>query len=246
MTKAKAHKWVRRFHRYMGVFFGIQFLMWTIGGLYFSWTDIKKVRGEDIRKEESHLLIHAQLASPDSILLVLKQEDSLLHVKSIQLVNVLDSVYYQISFLTKQKTKTRLANAATGKLRSALTEAEAVLVAKSRLKQPEEASAVQYITETDGHHEYREKPLPAYAVRFDGHTQTTVYVAADLGTVQSFRNQEWRLFDFLWMLHTMDYSERDNINNWVLRIFSVLGLITLLSGFVLYVVSFRLKRKKRI
>ena len=30
----------RRFHRYMGVTIGIQFLFWTLGGLYFSWSDI--------------------------------------------------------------------------------------------------------------------------------------------------------------------------------------------------------------
>jgi hypothetical protein len=36
------------------------------------------------------------------------------------------------------------------------------------------------------------------------------------------------------MTHTMDYDGRDNINTLTLRIFSVLGLITVLSGFLLW------------
>ncbi|MFT7335809.1 MAG: O-antigen/teichoic acid export membrane protein [Porticoccaceae bacterium] len=35
----------------------------------------------------------------------------------------------------------------------------------------------------------------------------------------------------------MDYEGRDNMNNIVLRIFSLLGLITVLSGFLLWFVS---------
>ena len=31
---------IRKTHRYLGLFIGLQFLAWTISGLYFSWTDI--------------------------------------------------------------------------------------------------------------------------------------------------------------------------------------------------------------
>jgi hypothetical protein len=64
-----------------------------------------------------------------------------------------------------------------------------------------------------------------------------------LGTVQKFRNDKWRVFDFLWMLHTMDYESRDEIGNLLLRLFSILGLITILSGFALYFTSSRWWRR---
>lgn len=51
MSKAQWQKLIRKSHRYLGVFFGIQFLFWTIGGLYFSWTNIKSIRGEDVKKK---------------------------------------------------------------------------------------------------------------------------------------------------------------------------------------------------
>jgi LPXTG-motif cell wall-anchored protein len=69
-----------------------------------------------------------------------------------------------------------------------------------------------------------------------------VYVSTEKGTIQKIRNNRWRVFDFLWMLHTMDYEGRDDINNWILRIFSLLGLVALLSGFALYWVS----RKRKV
>ena len=53
------------------------------------------------------------------------------------------------------------------------------------------------------------------------------------------RNDRWRAFDFLWMLHTMDYRGRADFNNRALRAFSVLGLVTVLSGFVLFVLTSR-------
>jgi hypothetical protein len=68
-------------------------------------------------------------------------------------------------------------------------------------------------------------------------------VSAELGTVQKFRNQKWRVFDFLWMLHTMDYESRDNFGNVLLRTFSIFGLVTVLSGFLLYFTSARWYRK---
>jgi len=38
---------------------------------------------------------------------------------------------------------------------------------------------------------------------------------------------------FLWMTHFMYYEGRDNFNTIVLRAFSVIGFITVLSGFLL-------------
>ena len=36
MFKGKSSKRIRKVHRYLGLFIGIQFLMWTLSGLYFS------------------------------------------------------------------------------------------------------------------------------------------------------------------------------------------------------------------
>ena len=136
-----------------------------------------------------------------------------------------------------------MANTLNNKIRIPINKNEAIIIAKNSLNVKSNLKSVEYINSTNGHHEYREKPLPAFAVSFDGDVNTTVYVSAELGTVQTYRNNRWRVFDFLWMLHVMDYQNRDNINNWLLRIFSVIGLITLASGFLLFGLTQKLPRK---
>jgi hypothetical protein len=137
-----------------------------------------------------------------------------------------------------------LAHAVTGKLREPLNQQEAVAVAARHFNGQPAVIGTEYLTTTNSHHEYREQPLPAYAVTFTHPSNTTVYVSTELGTVQKFRNDKWRIFDFLWMLHTMDYESRDEIGNVLLRIFSIFGLITILSGFSLYIISSRWWRRK--
>lgn len=45
----KQQFFLRKTHRYLGLFIGIQFLLWTAGGLYFSWTNIDKIHGDHFR-----------------------------------------------------------------------------------------------------------------------------------------------------------------------------------------------------
>ena len=52
MVKRKTALKIRKAHRYLGIFLGIQFLMWTISGMYFSWTDIDEIHGDQFKKEE--------------------------------------------------------------------------------------------------------------------------------------------------------------------------------------------------
>lgn len=42
MKKSKRY-YVRKTHRWLSVIVGLQFLMWTASGLYFSWTDIDEM-----------------------------------------------------------------------------------------------------------------------------------------------------------------------------------------------------------
>jgi uncharacterized iron-regulated membrane protein len=235
MTKASFQRYVRKAHRYLGVLLGIQFLFWTVGGLYFSWTKIEEVRGESLRRKESLVQPHELKISLADVLPTL-QADS---ISKLSVAQVLSEAHYQVSYFQQGLEKVSLIHATTGAVRKPLTEFEAVEVAKKSFLQTATVKKVTYVTTTNGHHEYREKPLPAYAVTLSHPSNTTVYVSTELGTVQSYRNNTWRIFDFLWMLHVMDFENRDNINNWLLRVFSAFGLITLLSGFTLYFITSR-------
>ena len=43
------------------------------------------------------------------------------------------------------------------------------------------------------------------------------------GDIAAIRSDSWRAWDLLWALHIMDYQDRDNINNLLLKIFSILA-----------------------
>ncbi|MCC9166101.1 PepSY domain-containing protein [Pontibacter harenae] len=243
--KRKTHLRIRKTHRYLGLLTGIQFLFWTMGGLYFSWSDIDEIHGDHQRKAPANFSVNMNLVSPQQILQQLPQPDS---VKSIKLINVLGEPVYQIVYFMQHDgmpmPHTQLASAATGKLRPMLNQEEATHMALTSFTGQVQVKQVEHLTagHVGNHHEYRESPLPAYAVTMDHPTNTTVYVAAERGEVMSFRNNKWRVFDFFWMLHTMDYQNRDNFGNLLLRIFSVIGVVTILSGFALYYISSRNKR----
>ncbi|CCH57668.1 hypothetical protein BN8_p06876 (plasmid) [Fibrisoma limi BUZ 3] len=235
------HLRIRKTHRYLGLFVGVQFLLWTLGGLYFSWSSLDDIHGDHLKRPAVGFSASLPLASPSVAFQALKQKgiDS---VFSVALIDVLHQPVYQLTYRVQHTggslmTHVQLADARTGQLRGALTKAEATAVAQQRFAGSSAIETVEYLTVTNDHHEYRGKPLPAYAVIFRQPAHATVYVAAQLGTLQSVRTDPWRVFDLLWMLHTMDYQGRDDINNGLLRAFSVLGLLSILSGFALYVAS---------
>lgn len=239
MKRRNYKYFIRKTHRYLGIFIGVQFLFWTLGGLYFSWTNIKEIRGEHLRKKNENLNVSANLVSPKSILDEIAKTKDVSQLQRIQIVEVFNQPFYEI----KVGKETVLADAETGKIRKNITEDEAKKIAVEALNDSINIKQISYLTEKNvgGHHEYREKPLPAWAVTFENNL--TVYLSAENGQIVAFRTNKWRVFDFLWMLHTMDFEERDNINNYLLRVFSLLGIITIVSGFSLFFLSSKFFRR---
>jgi hypothetical protein len=64
------------------------------------------------------------------------------------------------------------------------------------------------------------------------------------GELVTRRHELWRVFDFAWMLHIMDYKTRDNVNNWLLRGFTLAALALALSGAWLLFYAFPRRKKK--
>ncbi|MCK0190714.1 PepSY domain-containing protein [Arenibacter sp. M-2] len=226
---------IRKVHRYLGLFLGIQFLFWTISGMYFSWTNIDDIHGDHFKNLEYQPKAFNNLISP-SLLNVSEG------VNTIALRDIDNVPYYWVN--GKQ-----LYNAIDGSLKNKITKDEALYIAKNNMKGGLEVNAIEQINEVDKHHEYREKLLPAFVISYKTDEALKAYVSIKDGKFQTVRHRSWRWFDFLWMTHTMDYDGRDNFNTTVLRAFSLLGLITVLSGFLLWYTSSPsirklLKRKK--
>lgn len=115
-----------------------------------------------------------------------------------------------------------------------LTKEEAIkITAQKTTLNPLEVSLV---TELYPGAEYRGS-LPVYKVKTDTKDDINVYVGYMTGDIGSIRSDSWRIWDLMWSLHIMDYRERDNINNILLRILSILALVTSISGITLFFVK---------
>ncbi len=233
MVNRHTAKWIRKSHRYLGVFLGIQFVMWTVSGLYFSWTDIDEIHGDHFKKTEVSMAKFSNLLGTDSLML---QEP----ISSLQLLEIATQPYYWIN-------DTELFNAKTGKRKPGISKEEALGVAARYMLPELKVEHIKQIDSVGDHHEYRGRPLPAYEISYTTNENVKAYVAIANGAFQTVRHRNWRWFDFLWMTHTMDYNTRDDFNTTILRAFSLLGLITVLSGFVLWYISSpsMIKMKKR-
>lgn len=222
MNRKISHK-IRRVHRYLGLFLGLQFLMRTISGLYFSWTNLDEIHGDQFKNLNYQPIAFDSLISPSSIN----------HYEAINKIEIRD-IKKEPYFLINDSF---LYNARTGKLKNKISQEDAIYIANNHMKEGLEISSIETIYETGKHHEYREKLLPAYVINYKSNENIKAYISIENAKFQTVRHRDWRWFDFLWMTHTMDYEGRDDFNNTVLRIFSLLGLITVMSGFSLWFVS---------
>ncbi len=222
MNRKISHK-IRRAHRYLGLFLGLQFLMWTISGLYFSWTNLDEIHGDQFKNLSYQPMAFDNLISPSSI----NHHEA---INKIEIRDIKKDPYFLIN-------DSFLYNARTGKLKNKISKEDAIYIANNHMKEGLEISSVETIYETGKHHEYREKLLPAYVINYKSNENIKAYISIENAKFQTVRHRDWRWFDFLWMTHTMDYEGRDDFNNTVLRIFSLLGLITVMSGFSLWFVS---------
>ena len=239
---------IRKTHRYLGVFIGIQFLFWTLGGLYFSWNNMNDVHGETLLKQEKKYFKSVDFSKIQKGVTTLNSEVKIDSVHSINIIEAFEKPLAQFKYFEGHHLKIQLIDAETGNLRPPFSGQECLELVERQLNEPIPIVAAEFLQKhsTGSHHEYRKKPLPAYAFTLDHSTKTTIYVSTELGQITSVRNNNWRRFDFLWMLHTMDYSTRDHITNWMLRIFSILGILTIFSGFYLfYKTSSTFKRFKK-
>ncbi|MFQ5589153.1 MAG: PepSY domain-containing protein [Nitrospiria bacterium] len=237
---------IRKIHRLLGLFVGLQILLWGVGGLYFSWNEIGKVRGENlVAKQKKLFLQDSDFISPSKQISQFTREYPEVElVDQLVLRSFMGLPVYEIRYQEDGKIRHALSDPHTGRIRPPISEDEAIAIAKADFAPEAPILKVDYIEEIADGSEYRGRPLPAWRIEFDHPSHTRIYISAERGLVTARRNNTWRWFDFLWMLHIMDYEDRDNFNNLLLQGMSVLGLVTVASGFVLWGTTTRLFRRQ--
>ncbi len=234
-----AVRWIRKAHRYLGLLVGLQLLAWTASGLYFAWNPIERVRGEDLAAEpERWRSVPDGLLGPAAVLAAFyAAHPDTPEVMQLTLRPLLGEPVYEVAYRASDRVRYALLDARSGQLRSPIQRQEAIRIAERDFLPEAPVRQVRWIEQVEPGGEYRDKELPAWCVEFDHPTETRIYVAAERGLVTARRNATWRVFDFLWMLHIMDYRDRTDFNHLLLRVLSVLGLLTVFSGLLLWAVT---------
>lgn len=238
-----AAKLSRLVHKWLALAVGIQLLLWAVSGFYMVVVDLDFIHGDPlVRNLKPALDVTGRFVSFDSL------RRGRPDINTIRLRALPDdgSAVYEIS----TAVGIELVDARTGHTISPLPEARVIELARAYYAgSGDVARATLIASEADRPGELQSRSLPSWRLDFDDWLETSLYVHAESGALATRRHRFWRWFDFLWSLHIMDYRERTDVNNRLLLIASVVGTITVTSGFWLAWFSFgffQRGRRKRV
>lgn len=232
----RARRIVRQLHRWLGLLAGVQVLLWVGGGLVMSALQLDAVRGAHLAAPQPGVPLDA--AAPFARL-----GDVIAAVPpgatSVTLTTLLDQAVFRVEAGEKRV----LVDARTGQVLSPLPEATARAVALRDYAGPGTLQAMEWVDQPAL--EYRDRELPLWRARFDDARDTTLYISPQTGLVVARRNDLWRVFDFVWMLHIMDYEGREDFNHPLLVIAAATAFLFVCTGLAMLGFSFKPRRAAR-
>ena len=211
---------IRTFHKYLSLAISIQLLLWTVSGIYFAFNKIELIRGEQY-------LLNEEVSNLD-----LTEIKGTFNTKSINIVKRLDKWILRLEGETQVYYR-----ALNGEELMELNELEAIEIVRQKTSLIP-LKAVKINSQSRGS-EFRGRKLPLYKVSTESEDNINVYVGAMSGEIAAIRSDSWRTWDFMWGAHIIDYRDRDNIDNFLLKVLSILALISALSGIALFFKTFK-------
>jgi uncharacterized iron-regulated membrane protein len=212
----KVHKWLM-------LFIGAQFVIWSITGTYMVYLNIDYIHGDSL------VVNHQTKINPENIRYStqsLYQQYPLAEQLSVGVF--IDREVYRFTVNDEQF----IVDASTGEQLSPLSKAHVIALAKHSYSANDNIVSTQLITENPPF-ELSSRHLPAWRVDFDDYTSPSLYISAHTGKVVTKRHQFWRIFDWMFRFHVMDYDDGENINNAFLFIIALLAFFAAISGLML-------------
>jgi Na+-transporting NADH:ubiquinone oxidoreductase subunit F len=195
---------LRKLHRWVALVVGAQVLVWTGSGLAFAWLDHHDVTGEALA------VAPAPRPLPDGATVLdpgrLPIASATPTVASLELRELDDTWVYRITTREGQVSLLRASDGVPFDIDAARARrlAASHYRGAGRLERVRRQPAGTLETRGLG---------PTWQATFDDDLDTRLYFSTDDGALVAVRTDTWRLKDFFWMLHTMDYRGRDDFNN---------------------------------
>lgn len=226
----KILRWTLRLHKWIALIIGLQILAWVLGGLVFSVLDIEKVRGEHKIAEQAHLPL-----TPESII-TLKEAVKMNRIVKIQHASLGRVINRPVWRITGEDDKDITIDGITGEIISPITFELARKIAEADYAGTGKLESIAYVKDPPTEYPHAGE---AWVARFDDRDNTTLYIDPDAAKVKSRRSTTWRVFDFFWKLHVMDYDDGEDFNHPLLIVAAFVALIVVLLGFILLFIRFR-------
>lgn len=223
----------RRLHKWLALAIGVQALLWTLTGLYMTAVHIDIIHGDRfIRQPEPGAFDLRELANPAPLI------DSAASPTSLRLARLLDRPVYVL----EGSPVPALFDARSGRRLAPPSEATIRAVATAHYSGTGDIATARLLHEVPA--EIRGRPAPVWRVEFDHWNKPTLYLSPHTGELLTRRHELWRIFDFAWMIHIMDYEAREDVNNPLLRVATVAAALMAVSGALLLIWNFP-RRKRR-
>jgi uncharacterized iron-regulated membrane protein len=223
-------RFLRKLHKWLGLVIGLQVVLWAASGLIFAWLDRDTEVAASVRGVEPVVLSSTMVKTEPAAWLGDYSPQELYDIRAIRLA---DRWVWRVEL----QDRVELRSAADGS-RVNVDEAWLRRMASERYAGGGRLIAATLQTEPDI---ASRASGPVWQAQFDDPQRTSLYFAADDGRFIAARTATWRLYDFFWMLHTMDYVGRDNFNNPLIVIVGLATLWLSISGMLLLIKSFRWK-----
>ena len=208
---------VRNTHKYLSFFISVQLFLWTVSGIYFAFNKIELVRGEQYRLTESFPINFNEVKFSRS------------DIQQVKAINRLGEIIFVVSGSRGTEYLDSFGTPVNKLNKSEIFE----IVSSSSTLKPID---LEEITESSKGSEFRGRNLPLYKVTSinDKDKKINLYLNVFSGEITAIRSLQWRIWDLMWGFHIMDWQTRDKINNIFLQIFSILALVSSISGIMLF------------
>ncbi|RUO73780.1 hypothetical protein CWI81_11230 [Idiomarina seosinensis] len=228
-NKLSPTRW-RHWHRWLSLLFGIQLVIWSISGSYMVLVELGFIHGDHLVSKPKTTLVTTGVRPVSD---VLKQHPA---ATKVSLQNqFINGRWQPVYHLTANELT--LLNANTLKPIN-LSESDIARIAAQRFSGAASITSVTLLQDK-APSEIPSSILPVWQVNFAGISAPTLYLHPATGDVVTKRHNYWRLFDFFWMLHIMDYEHRADITNGWIQFFIAGNIALFITGVALLIFTLR-------
>ncbi|MES2338409.1 MAG: PepSY domain-containing protein [Pseudomonadota bacterium] len=235
--RARLHLLASRAHKWLAIVVGAQLLLWFASGALMSFLPIDRVHGDHLVDRTTVLPLNPEvrLAASSEYLRSVGAPVQSITIRMLGSKPVAEIVTANGVTLVDAVTASRLPR---------LDESLAETIARDAWRGTgRPATSVTLVTNASA--EYR-GPLPAWRVAFADADATRVFIPASTGRIAAVRTGTWRLYDFFWGLHIMDWKNHENFNTPWLLSFALGGIVLWLGGAVLLYMRWPVRRRRSV